>query len=99
MSANTNKKAKSFRLSQAVTDLIEKAAKKTGLSEAEVVDGCVINQVDSVVARYERLRKPEAVDAIAAAGSKRPRDERCDKGTTRSKESRAGQVLTKRQES
>lgn len=84
---NTNKQTKSFRLSPVVADLVAKAAKKAGLSEGEIIEGCIINQAEAVISEHERvqarLRSSEAVEQVAGAGIERPRDERSDKGTRR----------------
>jgi hypothetical protein len=81
--ASDRKVPKSFRLSQRVAELVSDAAKETGLSEAEVVEGCTINQARAIVAQYEHLKTAAAVSAVASAGLRRARAERSDKGSSK----------------
>lgn len=98
MSPDLNKKVKTFRLTPDACRLVEEAADQTGLSEGEIIEGCIVAQAEGLVRRHEvqreLLKRPEAVAAVAAAGSRRPRDERADKGKV--KGPRAG--LTKPQQ-
>lgn len=58
----------SFRLRTEIADIISKAADELGWSEAEVVDACVLANVDTVVgeavAQQRAVRSPNAVTEL-----------------------------------
>lgn len=74
MTIKRTKKPKIFsayRLSEKAVSLVKNAAESTGKSEAEIVEECVIGQVDTVVSAEMVRRKiaasPEAMAAVQNA--------------------------------
>lgn len=65
----------SFRLRDEVTEIIRLASEQTGMSGAEIVDACVLANVDDVVcdevARQRAIKSPTAVTALVKALVKR----------------------------
>lgn len=95
MSADTTKQMKSFRLSRDIVKVVKTAAEDTGLSEADILESCVINQAAGVVALRDHLKTKDAVRNVAAAGVARARAERSDKGVAKVKRD---SHLTKREQ-
>jgi hypothetical protein len=63
------KKIKSFRLSPEVTELVARAAEESGKSEGEIVEACILGQVDCVttfaVRQREKTVSPRAAGDLA----------------------------------
>ena len=65
----------SFRLRDEVSEIIRLASVETGMSGAEIVDACVLANVDDVVfdevARQRAIKSPTAVSALVDSLTKR----------------------------
>lgn len=85
---------KSFRLGPEAVKLIAHAAKASGLSEGDVVENCVVEQIENVVEAAEKERR---IEASALRSRLRKRD-RKPREITRSTEKSVApvEVLTKR---
>lgn len=71
------KRVKTFRLSPAVAELVERAAEQSGFSEADIVERCLIDRLDAVL-REQRVREAflktdSAVEALVKEVRKRER--------------------------
>lgn len=73
---------KTFRLSEEAIDLVARAADETGLSQADVIENCIVNQVGAVTVQ-EKARRNSMRTGTLAGLQKRERLPRSDAGKAR----------------
>jgi hypothetical protein len=75
----TARKPRTYRISDEAGEAVASAAEKTDLSQGHIIESCILQHIDTVIAlaqkedkqRREKLKEPRSIDALSRGHAQR----------------------------